>query len=231
MPELIFRCPAELDGILPPPIPASAGVPGWFRAMPQQAFNALNARDEDTVKRCPPFVDAMTHGFLIPLMCDLRIENGEFTWDQDLPPGGALGFARSPIGYHDPSQVTGSPLFDAERFLIKFLNMWTIEAPEGYAVLFTHPFNRFDLPFTTLTGMVDCDLYQDNWIHFPAHWHDLTFNGVLEKGTPIAQCMAVRRETWSLRTAPFDADKTQRVHDLTSAISREAGLYRRKFRA
>ena len=66
--------------------------------------------------------------------------------------------------------------------MIKFHNLWSIEAPEGYSLLFTHPVNRFDLPFTTLSGLVDCDRYRDNWIHFPAHWHDLNFNGVLPNG-------------------------------------------------
>ena len=60
-------------------------------------------------------------------------------------------------------------------------------------MLFTHPLNRFDLPFTTLSGMVDCDLYRDSWIHFPAHWHDMNFSGVLPKGTPIVQCLPVKR--------------------------------------
>lgn len=136
---LTFRCPAELEGVLPPPVPASLGLPDWLKAMPSQAFNPINGRDDNTVKRCPPFVDAMTSGFLIPLMCDLRIENGEFTWDNDIPPGGAVSFSRSPIGFHDAGQVTGTPLFETDRFLIKFHNLWTIEAPEGYAVLFTHP--------------------------------------------------------------------------------------------
>ena len=143
---LTFRCPRELDGLLPPPVPASLGMPAWFKAMPAQAFNALVSREHDTVKRCPPFVDAMTYGFLIPLICDVKVENGEFTWDHDLPPGGESGFVRSPIGLHDSSQVTGTPLFDADRFLIKFHNLWTIEAPDGYSLLFTHPANRFDLP-------------------------------------------------------------------------------------
>jgi len=68
-----------------------------------------------------------------------------------------------------------------------FTILWTIEAPEGYALLFTHPVNRFGLPFTTLTGLVDCDRYYDTWIHFPARWNDVNFSGVLPKGTPIAQ--------------------------------------------
>ena len=228
---LTFRCPRELDGLLPPPVPAASGLPGWFKAMPPQAFNALLSREDDTVKRCPPFIDAMTSGFLIPLICDLRVENGEFTWDYDLPPGGESGFLRSSIGFHDPGQVTGTPLFDADRYLVKFHNLWTIEAPTGYSLLFTHPANRFDLPFTTLTGLVDCDSYHDAWIHFPARWHDTNFSGVLPKGTPVAQCFPVKRESWVARTAAFTEQETQRAHDLTNEISRGKGVYRRQYRS
>jgi hypothetical protein len=228
---LKFRCPPGLEDRLPPPVPASLGLPGWLKAMPMQAFNVINQREEDTVKRCPPFVDAMTCGFLIPLMCDVRFENGEISWDSDLPAGGELDFPRAPVGFHDSSQVTGSPLFEPDRLLIKFRNPWLIEAPEGYAVLFMHPVNRFDLPFTTLTGLVDCDHYRDSWIHFPAHWHDVNFQGVLPKGTPIAQCVAVKRENWVATTAPLTAEEMQRVYEVTKSISQESGVYRRKFRA
>jgi hypothetical protein len=214
---LTFRCPRELHRIAPPPVPAGLGLPEWFKAMPQHAFNHALARETDTVKRCPPFVDAMMSGFLIPLICDVKVENGEFSGDYDLPPRGSVGFVRSPIGFHDPSQVTGTP--------------WTIEVPEGFSLLFTHPINRFDLPFTTITGMVDCDLYHDTWIHVPAYWHDTGFNGVLPKGTPVAQCFPIRRDKWSTCTAAFADEETQRAHDTTNAIYGERGLYRRHFRA
>jgi len=227
---LTFRCPAGLEHILPPPLPAALGLPEWLKAMPSQAYNALNAVTGDTVKRCPPFVDAMTNGFLLPLICDLRVENGEFIWENQFPPGGEVNYVRSPIGFHDASQVAGTPLFQADRYLIKFHNLWTIEAPEGYALLFTHPINRFDLPFTTLTGLVDSDRYHQNWIHFPAHWHNADFNGVLPKGTPVAQCIPVKRENWTARTAPLTAEEAQRAHDVSSAIYRETGVYRRQFR-
>ncbi len=228
---LTFRCPKELDGLLAPPIPAVQGLPGWLKAMPNQAFSTAVFTDDDTVKRCLPFVDAMTSGFLIPLICDVRVENGEFTWENDLPPGGGVGFPRSPIGFHDASQVTGTPLFDADRFLIKFHNLWTIEAPPGYLLLFTHPVNRLDLPFTTLTGMVDSDTFHDAWVHFPAHWHDESFSGVLPKGTPVAQCFPVKRESWSVRTAVFTDEETQQAHEVLEAMGRERGVYRRRFRA
>jgi hypothetical protein len=224
-----FRCPKALEGLLPPPTPAATGLPDWLRAMPAQAFSAVVAGDDDTVKRCPPFIDAMTCGFLIPLICDLTIEDGEFTWEHELPAGD--GFARSPIGFHDSSQVTGTPLFDPDQFLIKFHNLWTIEAPEGYALLFTHPVNRFDLPFTTLSGLVDCDRYHDTPIHFPAHWRDANFSGVLPRGTPVAQCFPIRRANWEARTTALTDEESQRSSDLVSEIGREKGVYRRRFRA
>ena len=228
---LTFRCPAELEGVLPPPVPAAHGLPNWLKAMPSQAFNAINGREENTVKRCPPFVDAMTSGFLIPLICDLKFEDGQIIWDNDLPPGGGVSFVRSPIGFHDASQLTGTPLFESDRFLIKFHNLWTIEAPDGYAVLFTHPFNRFDLPFTTLTGMVDCDRYHDNWIHFPARWHDVNFTGLLPKGTPIAQCLPVKRALWSGAFETINGDAIGRLQETAASVTNEPGVYRRQFRA
>ena len=228
---LTFRCPKELDGRLPPPVPAAQGLPDWVRTMPAQAFNALVGGEDDTVKRCPPFLDAMTAGFLIPLICDVRVENGEFTWDCDLPPAGLVDFARSPLGIHDAGQVAGTPLFEDDRFLIKFHNLWTIQAPAGYALLFTHPVNRFDLPFTTLTGLVDSDRFHDAWINFPAHWHDTDFTGVLPRGTPVAQVFPVRRETWTARTAVLTDDEARAAQALLGDIGREKGVYRKRFRA
>lgn len=228
---LTFRCPRELEGRLPPPVMAAAGLPDWVRSMPAQAYSAILSGEDDTVKRCPPFIDAMTSGFLMPLMCDVTVKDGEFSWDNDLPAGGSVAYARSPIGFHDATQVAGTPLFDADRFLLKFMNLWTIQAPPGYALLITHPVNRPDLPFTTLTGLVDADRFHETWINFPAYWREEGFEGVLAKGTPVAQIFPIRREIWTLDTAAFTEDETQAAHELTSAITREKGVYRRQFRA
>lgn len=227
---LTFRCPKELDGLLPPPTPAVDGLPDWVRTMPAQAYSALVGGEDDTVKRCPPFLDAMTSGFLIPLVCDVRIENGEFAWDWDPPPGRSVDFPRSPLGLHDVGQVAGTPLFDPDRFLIKFHNLWTVEAPEGWSVLFTHPANRFDLPFVTLTGMVDCDRYHETWVHFPAWWRDPGFSGVLPKGTPVAQCFPIPRQRWNVQTDAFSEAEAQAARAMLVEVGREKGVYRRRAR-
>jgi hypothetical protein len=58
----------------------------------------------------------------------------------------------------------------------------------------------------------------------------MDFQGVLAKGTPIAQCFPVKRETWIARTESFSDDGAARLRDLTAEIGREKGVYRRRFR-
>jgi hypothetical protein len=231
---LTFRCAPELDKILPRPIPAVLGLPDWFKAMPQRTFNPSIGKDDQTVKRCPPFIDAMTYGFLIPLAVDLEVRDGEFSWNFE-GPAGVVGdvaeFPQSPIDFHDPSQVVGTPFFDEDRFVIKFNNFWTIEAPAGYSLLFGHPANRADLPFTTLAGLVDADRFHNFPIQFPARWHKPDFNGVLPKGTPIAQCMPVKREGWTARFDVLSAEDTAELVETRVEILRQPGYYRRQFRA
>jgi hypothetical protein len=228
---LTFRCPAGLDGVLPRPIPAVLGLPDWFKLMPPKAFNPTVGEEDYTVKKCPPFIDAMSYGFLIPLAVDLEVRDGEFTWNFEVPEGIVSEYSHSPIDFHDPSQIVGTPFFDDDRFIIKFNNFWTIEAPPGYSLLFTHPLNRADLPFTTLTGLVDCDAFYDSPINFPARWHDTGFNGVLPKGTPVAQCLPVKRENWAGRFNVLSGEATTRLIETRDAMGQETDVYRRQFRA
>ncbi len=226
--SVTFRCPPELEACLPRPIPAILGLPDWLKAMPQKVFSQTMQDDVLTIKKCPPVIDAMTCGFLMPLACDLRIENGEFSWERELP--GNTNY-RSPIDFHVDSQVAGTPFFDTDRFIIKFNNFWTVGLPPGYSLLVTHPINRDDLPFRTLTGLVDADRYCDAFIHFPARWQDPEFNGTLAKGTPVAQCLPVKREIWSEQFETMTGEVAERLREIGHAISEGPGVYRRKFRA
>src|SRR5216684_2684345 len=217
---ITFRCPPELEPILPRPIPAVLGLPDWFKSMPQKVFSAFLQEEQSTVKKCPPFIDAMTYGFLISLVADLKVENGAFSWDRDVPGGALSNYPRSPIDFHDNHQVIGTPLFDEDQFIIKFNNFWTIELPPGYSLLVTHPINRDDLPFTTLTGLVDADLYCEAFVHFPARWRDPEFNGTLAKGTPVAQCLPIKREIWTNRFETITGQDADRFRELGDTISK-----------
>lgn len=228
--QLIFKCPPELLGVVPRPSLAKEGLPTWLKEMPSEAYNMLVNNVDDTVKRCPPFIDALACGFVIPLLCDLHVENGTMHWGEGIPGTESASFPRSPVTIHDPSQLAGTPYFDADVFPIKFNNVWSIRAPEGYALLFTHPFNRLDLPFVTLTGLIDSDVFFDTPVHFPAIWRDLEFSGTIRAGTPIAQVIPFKREQWSAAHEALSADDLARRRHLISRMTRRRGVYRRHFR-
>jgi hypothetical protein len=75
-----------------------------------------------------------------------------------------------------------------------------VETPKGYSMIVTHPFNRYDLPFLTMTGIVDSDQVQARLaINM---WLRDDFEGIIEKGTPIAQIFPFKREDWVHESLP-----------------------------
>jgi len=229
--KIAFRCPPQFEGFLPQPVPARRALPDWLHRMPASVASDYLGGDVPTVKQCPPFVDAMSFGFLIPLACDIRVEGGRFDWRWNVPASVIDAFnSRSPLDIHLPDQVRDTPLFDGSRFILKFNNYWTVELEAGYSLLITHPVNRFDLPFRALTGLVDMDLYKDTFTNFPALWVDPAFEGVLAAGTPVVQCFPVPRGALDLEFGRMSAEEEARFAKTKTTLYSESGAYRRHFR-
>jgi len=51
---LTFRCPKELEGLLPPPIPAAQGLPDWLKTMPQEVSSEIMAGNASRYRSGPP---------------------------------------------------------------------------------------------------------------------------------------------------------------------------------
>ena len=229
--RVVFRCDPALIDILPRPIAARQALPDWLREMPNKAFSQTHGQDVRTLKQCPPFIDAMIHGFMMPLACDVLVRDGKFSWDWDLPPLSVHSHPRSPLSFHAPAQLAGTPLHNEKSAAIKFNSFWTIEIEPGYSLYATHPANRDDLPFRTLTGLVDADRFNAVGILFPAVWVDPDFSGALPAGTPIAQCFAVKRDPLELAFEPMSAEAMSRYDALAGDLLSKPGVYRRRFRA
>ena len=228
--KVVFRCDPALAEILPRPVLARDALPDWLRRMPATAASDFHGRDIRTVKQCPPFVEAMTHGFVVPLPCDVDVAEGRFSWHWDAPSPEVREHPRAPLAFHVPAQLTGTPFGDGRRSAIKFNSFWTIELEPGWSLYATHPVNREELPFRTLTGLVHADLFSDAGINFPALWTDPGFTGRLPKGLPIAQCFAVPRDEPELVCEPFDAERSRRYTEVVRAVMAEPGVYRKRFR-
>jgi hypothetical protein len=229
--RVTFKCDPALIDLLPRPAPAREVVPDWLRSMPSSAFSDVHGEEVRTVKRCPPFIDAMSHGFMILLPCDVRVADGVLSWSWDLPLLATAQHPRSPISFHVPAQVTGTPFHDEGTVIVKFHSFWTVELEPGWSLFATHPVNRHDLPFRLLSGLVDADRFNDIGILFPAVWTAPAFDGVLARGTPIAQCFPVPRSALSLDFAAFTPDEAARYAETGAAVLSEPGVYRKRFRA
>ncbi len=195
-----------------------------------EVHSELYGHSVPTVKRCPPFVDAMAHGFVVPLPCDISIADGSFAWDWPIPLPDTRGYPRAPLGFHAAEQLSMTPLANGLTIL-KFHSFWTIQLEQGWSLFATHPVNREDLPFRILTGIVDADRFYDSCISFPAVWTDPEYSGVLRKGTPIAQCFPVRREIPELVYECLDPEHQAAYSATAAEVLSEPGVYRKSYRA
>jgi hypothetical protein len=212
-------------------VPAKAALPDWLRAMAPRAASVVHQRDIRTLKQCPPFVDAMAHGFMILLPCDLHVDAGRFSWDWPLPPLATHGHPRAPLSFHVPEQLAGSPLARGAQSAIKFNSFWTIELEPGWSLMAVHPVNREDLPFRLATGLVDADRFNEVGINFPALWVDAGYSGMLPRGTPIAQCYPVPREPHVLVCEPMSEACVRGYDELAGKIMGGPGVYRKGYRS
>ncbi|HWK45069.1 MAG TPA: hypothetical protein VNT30_10125 [Stellaceae bacterium] len=229
--RVVFRCDPALIDHLPRPIAAREALPSWLQAMRRVGYSEAHGQDVRTVKQCPPFVDAMSHGFIIPLPCDVMVSGGRFSWDWDIPRLSSTLHPQAPLSFHVPAQLEGSPFHTPDQVVVKFNSFWTIELEPGWSLFATHPVNRADLPFRLLSGLVDADRFTDVGILFPAVWSDPDFEGVLPRGMPVAQCFAVSREPLALVYQTMDTADVARYDRTAEALLSRPGIYRKRFRA
>jgi hypothetical protein len=79
----------------------------------------------------------------------------------------------------------------------KWTNPYSIKTTKGYSTLFTQPFHRESV-FTIMPGIVDTDIYTAP-VNFPFVLNDLTFEGIIPAGTPIAQVIPFKRDAFKMK--------------------------------
>ena len=179
---------------LPIPKKSSIHLPDWYskseRWIDSDKPVIKNYGANQGLKHCVPFLDAMTSGYMVELWTDIQVERvseseASITWL--VPPDpivvrsqGSGALIPRPAG-HDQTHYA-------------WISQYAVKVPKGYSILLTHPVNRFDLPFTTLTGIMDSDSY------FPAgnipFFLRSDFEGIIKAGTPIAQLFPYKRDSW-----------------------------------
>lgn len=178
MKKIKFQTIAAMYAI-PNPGPAARFIPKWFREM-QRVDSGI-----ETAKACMPYLDSLTTGYIVPLSSDVYFEKGKVVQIADIPV----------IEPHSDNQLPGVSIDDSYHPIpMKWINNFMITTPKGYSCIFVHPMNRTDLPFTTLSGVVDTDVYPAP-VNFP-FLVKKDFTGVILEGTPIAQIIPIKRTDW-----------------------------------
>jgi hypothetical protein len=182
------------------PKPTIKTIPDWYKNADRFAMNPMTGKAWEmpdgsgkipTWKACPAIYDIMGTGYVYRTPCDIEFyedERGSIqckVLDENnkdfISIRPAMPQFKSPAGYHENHFAWWAD--------------WAVEVPEGYSVLYTQPFNRFELPFLTTSGIIDND-----HVHLPGTMPFFVvkgFTGTLPAGTPYAQMLPFKRENWS----------------------------------
>jgi hypothetical protein len=188
-----------VDNVIEPPQPASNFIPNWYKDMSPyinedvRNFRHPKSRTTNlTVKKCMPFFDTITSGYMVTLPCDIVFV------DPELYNGNRIIWETSfdPVGQHSLGQIKNMPLPENKNFIWKWIFSFIIKTPPGYSCFFSHPKYRYDLPFLTLDGIVDTDTHTAP-INFPFFIND-NFVGKIKKNTPICQIFPFKRDQWKM---------------------------------
>lgn len=216
--EVIPYLPEDSFGrsLLSPPRPARLSIPQWLRDQPGKyevdvpeklAEHYQNRSPGLTVKRCMPFFDVISQDFVVVTNFDVAVTRlpDHSQMIQPLPDNAkqkTLAF---------PDEVQGHPRMQFDHLPLpkefsqdsapKWIFRYGLKTPKGYSIIFHHPHNRIDLPFYTLSGMVDVDTY-NHPVNFPFVIKK-DFFGIIPKGTPVVQFSIVKRDSWETVNKKF----------------------------
>lgn len=176
------------------PYPAKRAIPDWL--------SKQVAEFEDggkTIKKCQPFLDGVTNGYVIPMPDDAVVRMTS-KYDFEIAGPGGVFLSAHGYGQYDAAWFK-------DRIVVKFNNPWIIKTPESYSCYVCHPNGKNIRPFYTIPAVVDTDVY-DLTVAFPFVWLENKINSEIKipKGTPMAQIIPYKRDTWNMTVEEADLE-------------------------
>ena len=178
----------EIEDNVISPQPAKKFIPEWYK-------NIKAGKDFPNVKKCIPFLDSISSGYVQTTWCDINVteekDGLKIVFDSKVPIFGSRKTSDMPVdkSFYETEFVWQRP--------------WSTILPDGYSALIVHPLNRVDLPFVTMSGIIDFD----KSIHAPIgnipFFIKKGFTGTIPAGTPMFQLIPFKREDWSSENQPY----------------------------
>lgn len=183
-----------------PIVPAKDALPQWY--------SDLNAHDKNgvpTIAGCMPARDLITSGYIIPNAFEQEIIGNSFNEDDEeelevIYPVEEIGkffevqnHMTHPGNGHTHAQCP-VPIQGVKKSYFKIALPWRIKTPPGYSCLFMQPFYHFETEFTLLPSIIDNDVIDMNFMHFPGFLKDPVAQ--LKVGQPLIQVIPFKRDEW-----------------------------------
>jgi hypothetical protein len=213
---------SSIDLSFPEISPAKNFIPDWYKNAPPFKDGQKTPKRLPfplTFKKCIVFLDSFTTGYMIPLSVDICVEKTDMgqliSWNDES--NSFVELRDSKINELIPTPVG----YSEQHYVWKTKNMFKI--PKGYSAFLGHPLNRFDLPFLTLSGIIDGEMcvYDGN---VPVFFKK-DFEGLIPAGTPIAQLFLFKTENWTSKV-----DKTiieEGKNNLKKSLNLGFGWYKK----
>ena len=171
-------------------------IPNWYKKIPKwdnDEIFTVGKGFNKTLKQCVPFLESLTVGYMVVLANDIYVKDNNgvpfLAWNENIK--------YPPKWRNDVADIN---LVPKGHYPLEYT--WqigtSISVPLGYSMLITHPLNRHDLPFTTLSAVVDGGLAMNPRGSVPFYIKQ-GFEGIIKQGTPILQIIPFRQEVWLLK--------------------------------
>jgi hypothetical protein len=176
------------------PVPASELLPQWWKDMPAFSTGKFDLEPYSTVtaKKCFPLLDGLTSGYILKLWSDIFVTKDaqgiqSVKWAVSQPVIDSWSFQQSLL-YEIPDGFS--------KGVYKYYHGWIIETPKNYSCLVIHPIGYQNLPIRAITGVVDTDRLKTHMTAPFVIRED--FEGIIPKGTPMAQIIPFKRDSWEM---------------------------------
>jgi len=177
-------------------VTAKSVVPDWYLKTPRHKLKDLDSvKNKKNIKYCTPFGDSFLTGYVAVTPCDVIIEKNSTENSVSI-------FTSLDATIFSPRDADGKGLMSypdgCYRKDYTYKHQLHMKLPKGYSALVTHPLNRHDLPWITLSAVIDADKQILRPGNMPI-FIKKNFEGIVPKGTPVFQVIPFKRESWEIK--------------------------------
>jgi hypothetical protein len=213
------------------PLPVIKTLPDWytdadrFAKMPNgDHYIGPDKGKIPTWKSCPALYDIMGSGYVERTPCDIEFYIND---------SGIISVNFADEKYKDfvhirPPMPQFQVPFGYHNHHFAWWSEWGVQVPKGYSVLYSQPFNRFELPFLTTSGIIDND--KVNMPGTVPFFIAKDWTGVIPAGTPYMQLFPFKREDWE---SEIEIEKPSNIYQKNVELSMKyrkpnGGVYQRE---